>query len=137
MTLKTQIASDFAAIMLNTDEFAELFTVYPSGGGESRVITAIGERTRRDDPRRRVAADLDELRLQCFKDETEAKGGISQASIDAKDLHNCLHVLPNDELDSETAQYAFTGEIDDEEDSHWTLIFSRSKPHRVGHAYGS
>jgi len=135
MTLKTQIKSDFAAIMLNTDEFAELVTVYPSGGGPSREITAICERTREDDPRRSVKADLDELRLECLKDEDHAKGGISQASIDAKDIYNRLRVRPNDEPDTDTSKYVFTGTIDKEEDSHWTLIFSRSKKYRVGNGH--
>jgi len=137
MTLKTQIATDFAALALNTSEFAEQVTVYPSGGGPSREITAVVLRTRKDDPRRRVGADRDELRLTCLKDEDHAKGGISQASLDAKDLHNRLRVLPADEADlGETASYAFIGEIDDDEAAHWTLIFARSTSHRIGHGYG-
>lgn len=75
-TLKDDMKADFAALMLNTDEFAETVTFYPANGDASRQIVMHVSRVQNAEDGVYVQSDSDTLIVRALKDSSHAKGGI-------------------------------------------------------------
>lgn len=75
-TLLDDMKSDFADVMLNTNEFAETATFYPANGDVSRSIVMHVNRTQAAEDGIAVRSDRDTLIVSVLKDSSNAKGGI-------------------------------------------------------------
>ena len=120
MTLKDLIASDRDAVLLNSDEFAETVTYYPTGGSPRNVVAVVQERGV-------YTESSDEAKFQRFiaafvgRDPTNAtKGGIDEPRL-------------GDYIKrSDGSKYGFTGDIENIHDSSWWLTFVKNDALRHG-----
>ncbi len=124
MSFKTQRAANFPTVFLNAEHFAEAITFYPAAGGEPRTITAkiSGERNRREGFE--GEAEVERLRVVVLRDESAELGGVGDPAVGDQ--------LARPEVDGDGRRYTFEGEILNSRPDHWTLIFQRTVPVRIG-----
>lgn len=129
MDLRDQMASDAAALFLDTSGFAEVVTLYPADGGEPRPVTAIVTCRRSRESRRQSTSELEVATVQLLKDESHVKGGLTLPTARGH-LADCI-VRQGETLAN---KLAFSGRILGEPwgGAGWRLEFHRHSPIRTG-----
>jgi len=122
MTLREQIESDVANVLMEGNDFAEAVTYYPAGGGASRTVYAIVEEvgTMASDDSGLAGTETIHVTVSRDADATDADGNVKNG-IDDPQLGDGLR-RPGDAADK---GYSYTGEKSDVDDYAWSLIFVR------------
>ncbi len=125
-TLKDDMATDFAALVLNDSEFAEIVTYRPESGAARRVYVQ-ATMNQSLDPGGPIDYDVETLLVRVQKDKTHAKGGIPQEEIS----NGAKPTIIRDN-DIEVNKFVFDGTVSDETPHSWRLTFTRPKGYRTG-----
>lgn len=122
MTLRELIASDVTDVLMVADDFAEVITYYPAGGGSARSVYAIVEEagTIRDDDHGLSSTETIHVTVSRDADDT-ATDGTQVNGIDDPQLGDSIR-RANDLPDK---QYSYTGDKNDVDDYSWSLVFVR------------
>ncbi len=131
-TLLDDMASDFADVMLNTNEFAETVTFYPAGGGASRSIVMHVNRTQSAEDGIHLRSDNDNMIVDVLKDSSNAKGGILFEEIKSGSRPTLVRDSDFNGAQPVPGRFVFSGDILGETPHSWKLRFIRQKPYRTG-----
>ena len=124
MTFKEARAGISQTVFGKTGHFAGQYRYRPGGGGPARTVkgTAVREKWA-DELTGGGEEERDRIWFQCAKDPSGDRGG-----IDRPELGDSL-LGPDDSADN---PWTFQGEIRNEADSWWELLFARNRPRRYG-----
>ena len=123
MTLKTQIAADTLAVLLDqTEGLAELCSYLPKDGGGARSVIAVVEEDSEylDQAGNVVQAEV--IRVTVSRLNTSSNHGW----IDAPQMEDAL--LRENDLRA----FSFTGEVNNVDTNAWQLTFQRKRLHKQG-----
>jgi hypothetical protein len=124
LTLKQQIAADVADVFLNEDEFAESLVFQPQGGQDRPIVGSVDQATEHPDTGMGGIDRVERIEVFVSRDEDdEMTGGVATVQIGDR-LKRTVNGIEQ--------VYGFTGEILDEDDNSWTLVFERAVPFEVG-----
>lgn len=120
MTLRSQIASDAASVILNTNDLAETVTYHPRDGASRSVVAVVYAVQSPSMDENGNELHIESIQVTCMRDKDHAKGGIDSPSIEDT-------IVRAASVDPDTRPYAYANEKPHIDQSLWTLVFWRYK----------
>lgn len=124
MTLRDQIHSDVAGVLLNVEDFGETFWYHPAGGTKRRIVGVVDEQVEHgEDQRGKFKRTI--VNLFCSRDST--------TGINDPKLGDAIWRV-SAESTSGFAFFGFADEIDsnDNDENAHTLVFHRTDYYKIG-----